>query len=83
MEKTLFRKIGIDQNEWSNFERETYSLIQKDGQLECGILCATKQSCGGFIHFEDTGSFTLNKEKKSFLLEQVSRSNRNMVINFA
>ena len=66
----MFRKIGIDQNEWSNFERETFSMTQKDGKLECGILCATKKSCGGFIFFEDTGSFTLTK---NFLLELVQK----------
>ena len=60
MEKTKFRRIGIDENEWKNFEKESYSLPQKDGLLECGILCATKESCGGLIYHKDSGSFTFN-----------------------
>ena len=60
MEKTIFRKIGIDVSEWNNFQREDHTLKEKDGISECGILCSTKENCGGLTYNSDTGSFTFN-----------------------
>ena len=61
----MFRKVGINKYEWQNFESEVYDLSQKDGLIECGILCATKESCGGFIYYENTGCFTFSQQHSS------------------
>ena len=64
MEKTKFMKIGLDGNDWFSFQIESITLIQKDGLLECGILCATKESCGGLIYNEDSGSCAFHSKEK-------------------
>ena len=64
VENTKFTKIGMDENDWYNFQIESITLVQKDGLLECGILCATKESCGGLIYNEDSGSCAFHSKEK-------------------
>ena len=68
MDKTIFRKIGIYASDWKNFEKESYILLEKDGIQECGILCAIKEHCGGFIYDEKLGSCSLPSIKEETFL---------------
>ena len=64
----MFRKIGIYASDWKNFEKESYTILDKDGIQECGILCAIKEQCGGFIYDEKSGSFSLPAIKEEIYL---------------
>ena len=67
----MFRKIGIYASDWKNFEKESYTILDKDGIQECGILCAIKESCGGFIYIEESGNYSLPMIKKENFFVQL------------
>ena len=60
----------------NNFKIQSYTILQKDGIQECGILCAIKESCGGFIYTEESGSNSLPMIKEeSFFCKTFFLSN--------
>ena len=55
----------------NNFKIQSYTILQKDGIQECGILCAIKESCGGFIYIEESGNYSLPMIKKENFFVQL------------